>query len=248
MIIFDFDGVLINSMNEVAVTSYNTVTDNLCERLEEVPEAYITLFRNNRPLALRAGDLVVLGKLIVERYLDSPNAFIPPAEYEQFSRTQSPLTLEESFFSTRKKLTEKNENAWLALNTTYQPLWGALQKKDPERVVILTYKNREAVLKLCHFHNLPVLSENIYSGDGGATKRGNFSKIEERFQRPKYFFIDDAFHNLQALRQALGEKSNLTLLLAAWGYTSPEQLELAKEEGLEVFSQEEFIPFLSANF
>jgi len=65
--------------------------------------------------------------------------------------------------------------------------------------VILTYKNREATVTLCHHFGLPVLNENVYSGDHGTTKIANLLQIQDHFKQGRYTFIDDSLANLQEL-------------------------------------------------
>ena len=48
MVIFDFDGVLMDSVGEVALTTYNAATGRLCASLAEMPPGVAALFRRNR--------------------------------------------------------------------------------------------------------------------------------------------------------------------------------------------------------
>lgn len=48
MLIFDFDGVLIDSLDEVILTVYNTATGQQVTRLTDLAQPLVELFRRNR--------------------------------------------------------------------------------------------------------------------------------------------------------------------------------------------------------
>ena len=60
MLIFDFDGVLINSLDEVVLTSYNAATNSLVTALAQVPADPVQMFKNNRFHVQPIGDAIVL--------------------------------------------------------------------------------------------------------------------------------------------------------------------------------------------
>jgi hypothetical protein len=49
MLILDFDGVLINSLDEVALTAYNATTGKLVTSLADLPTALVGLFQPIEP-------------------------------------------------------------------------------------------------------------------------------------------------------------------------------------------------------
>ena len=68
MILFDFDGVLIDSLNEVALTAYNAATENLFTSLSEIPGAAVALFKRNRFHVQQIGDAITLMNWCIERH------------------------------------------------------------------------------------------------------------------------------------------------------------------------------------
>lgn len=247
MLIFDFDGVLLNSLDEVVVNAYNAVTGKLITSLEELPGDLVDLFKRNRFHFQPAGDAIPLMNWCLENYQKTPGRILTQTEYQEvFQSSDVPLIdRTNKFFSTRRLFIEKNKEIWLSLNAPYQPVWDELIKRGSERVVILTNKNRKATHSLCHHFSLKVLKENIYSGDNGATKIENLNKILKRFNSPKYYFIDDSLKNLRELDLHFNKnKELLTLLFASWGYNGPEDKAMAQAYGYSVLKQEEFITFL----
>ena len=60
MLIFDYDGVLMDSVREVAVTAYNMVQNTIATRLNQLPQTALDLFLRNRFHVQPIGDAPVL--------------------------------------------------------------------------------------------------------------------------------------------------------------------------------------------
>ena len=74
------------------------------------------------------------------------------------------------------------------------------------------------------------------------TKAENMQKIPDRFSIEYFSFIDDSVKNLKDLEFEFNkEKKMLSLLLATWGYTGPEDAWIARESGYSVLKQLDFI-------
>ena len=145
-------------------------------------------------------------------------------------------------YETRKRFIDSNPNRWLALHQVYQPLWNELIRYKKHPFVILTNKNHEATSRLCRHFGLDINTDDIYSGDRGVTKTANMRQIQARFGIECFSFIDDSVKNLQDLDLEFNEeKKMLTLLLATWGYTGPEDAGIARESGYPVLKQMDLI-------
>lgn len=243
MLIFDFDGVLADSLSEVLMTAYNTVTGELHTSLEELPPDYERLFRRHRYRVQPAADFPVFAQWCIQNCSGRPQGKLTSAEFKNLidSAIDPPSMRRGRFFSTRKKFLAADRKAWLELNRPYYPLWDVLVRRGPECLVILTNKNRAAVLELCHHFGLAVASKNIYAADGGATKTENLAAILRRFKQPETYFLDDSILNLLELRAQGSIFSKVNFLLANWGYVGPEDEARAHKEGIASYSQEEFI-------
>jgi hypothetical protein len=74
------------------------------------------------------------------------------------------------------------------------------------------------------------------------TKAENMQKIQDRFGIEHFSFIDDSVKNLKDLDLEFNEeKKMLSLLLATWGYTGPEDAWAARESGYSVLKQLDLI-------
>jgi phosphoglycolate phosphatase-like HAD superfamily hydrolase len=247
MLIFDFDGVLMDSLDEIVVTAYNAVQGTLFTSLDDLPPEVVVLFKQNRYHFQPIGDALPLMSWCLENYSKTPNKYLSPEEFRILGKNASkPLAYRtDYFFATRRSLIDADKRRWLALNKPYQPLWDALIKYGAEKIVILTNKNRQATALLCRNFNLEIWNENIYSGDGGTTKIENLSEIQKRFKQTSYRFIDDLLSNLQELEAHFNKNGPIiNLLYASWGYGGPGEADAAKSAGFSVLKQTDIIRML----
>ena len=246
MMVFDFDGVMVDSLTEVMMTSYNSTSGNLAIHPDQLPAGFEVLFRRNRYHVQPAADFSVFAAWCVRECAWDPDRNLSLDDYREIlaSASKSPSDRRDHFFVTRRLFFENHRAAWFDLNVPYRPLWDVLIERGPEAVVILTNKNKPAVMELCYHFGLKVLEENIYSAEAGATKMQNLDTIRERFKNMRYYFIDDSLSNLRDLRGYLGRSTDVELCFADWGYVGPDDRREATEAGFPSFSQQEFITFL----
>ncbi len=242
--VFDFDGVLINSLDEVALTVYNAATGSLFTSLAEIPGAPVALFKRNRFHVQQIGDAIALMNWCIENRQSDSTRLLSMEQYRTIA-TGDTATLNSRtnlIYETRKRFIDKNPDRWLTLHQTYQPLWNELIRYRKHPVVILTNKNHEATSRLCRHFGLAANANDIYSGDRGVTKAENVRHIQARFGIECFSFIDDSVKNLMDLDLEFNEeKKMLSLQLATWGYTGPEDAGIARESGYSVFKQMDLI-------
>jgi hypothetical protein len=244
MLIFDFDGVLLNSVVEMSITAYNGVTGELATSPDELPGNAIDIFMTNRYHVQAAGDGLTLMQWCLAHADLPPDYRLEAGAYQDIKTgVKTPLAERTTwFFAARKRFVEHDIVQWRSLNSVYQPVWAALRGQGAEQVIILTYKNREATVTLCHHFELPVLNENVYAGDHGTTKIENLLQIQDRFKKNRYTFVDDSLANLQELDVHFNAKKPvLDLFLASWGYIGPDDASLAQKAGYPFITQEDLI-------
>ena len=244
MLIFDFDGVLINSLDEVTLTVYNTTTGKQVTALADLPAALVGLFQRNRYHVQPIGDAILLMGWCLDHYRENPAKNLSSREYETLisSNDVSLTDRTNRIYETRSHFIARDFKCWLALHQPYQPLWGALQQHQNCPYVILTNKNHDATLRLCRRFGLAVEAADIYSGDQGLSKVDNMRQINKRFGEQIYRFADDSVKNLQELANAPGlKKEKIKMLLASWGYTGPGDERKAQDHGFAVISQKDLI-------
>lgn len=247
MLILDFDGVLINSLDEVTLTAYNATTGKLVTSLADLPTALVKVFQRNRYHVQSIGDGILLMNWCLNNYRNKSEEILNPHEYEAVisgaavSLTDRTLRI----YETRRQFIAKDPEGWLALHKPYQPLWDQLIQRQKYVFVILTNKNRDATLRLCRHFGLGINAVNIYSGDQGTSKVENMQQIQKRFENQAFDFIDDSIKNLRELENSLNVGNKMIrLLLASWGYTGPEDEKIAQEYGYPVLNQKDLISLL----
>jgi phosphoglycolate phosphatase-like HAD superfamily hydrolase len=175
-------------------------------------------------------------------------------------------------YATRNRFIEADIERWLALHQAYQPLWNELTQRENDLFVILTNKNHDATVRLCRHFGLNIEADlfviltnknhdatvrlcrhfglnieagNIYSGDNSTTKIENMLRIQERFGRQPYVFIDDSVLNLKELDSHFNRNTKiLSFVLAAWGYLGAGDTRSAPEIGFPAFQQADLIKLL----
>lgn len=248
MLIYDFDGVLMDSVREVAVTAYNMVKGTIATRLNQIPNHALKSFIKNRFHIQPIGDAPVLMNWCLESAGAEPLRLMSEKEYEEIlKRVDEPLTRRTtSFFETRSRFKAKDKNAWLSLNRPVQPVWHMLAQKYETGPVILTHKNREATLTLCRHYGLEITDRNIYSGDNGTTKIENMTRIMQRFKKSSYSFIDDSVKNLSDIDTYFNKQEKpFSLILATWGYIGPDDVNRAERLGYRPLAIGEFEDILT---
>ena len=247
MLIFDFDGVLVNSLDEVTLTAYNTATGKRVTSLADLPKALVALFQQNRFHVQPIGDAILLMNWCLNNYRNKSKGILNPHEYEALisDATASITDRTLRIYETRSQFIANDLECWLALHRPYQPLWGELIQHPKYVFVILTNKNRDAILRLCQHFGLGIETVDVYSGDHGKSKVENMQQIQKRFAGYLFNFIDDSIKNLRELENSLNmEKKRIKLLLASWGYIGPRDKRIAKNYGYPVLTQKDLIALL----
>jgi FMN phosphatase YigB (HAD superfamily) len=249
LLIFDFDGVLIDSLDEVTLTVYNTATGQLVRSPADLPPALAELFRGNRFHVQPIGDGILLMKWCLSNYRRAPERILQPAEYRQIieAATEDVALRTGQVYETRRKFIDKDANGWIKLHRPFQPLWKELVGRQNRRgFAMVTNKNRTATERLCRHFGLNMPSEDIYSGDNGASKIENMQKVQQRFAKETFYFLDDSLKNLLELDNGLNQpQKKLIPLLADWGYTGSGDRKRALKSGISVLSQADAVALLA---
>ena len=249
MLIFDFDGVLMDSVREIAVTAYNTLKGEIVTKLNQLPKGALELFLRNRFHVQPIGDALALMNWSLETGDSDPEKLLTPEEYDLIlQQVDEPVASRtRRFFEMRGRFQKKDMQAWLELNAPVQPLWRLLIERHLAGLVLLTNKNREATLDLCNHFGLSISKDDVYSADDGATKIDNMKQIMQRFRDSKYAFIEDSVKNLREIDEYFNKGTKVVgLIFATWGYTGPDDARIAESFGYQVVTMDKFMQSLQA--
>jgi phosphoglycolate phosphatase-like HAD superfamily hydrolase len=207
----DFDGVIIDSINECYLVSRDLFCD--LESQISVPAEQETLFLKYRGIVGPAWQMYALQKAIALHIKGNPHDI--QTLYRKICNhlgTQSCEKIENAFFSMRKKY-QVNAKEWFKLNplTEYGK---TLQNRNLPNYHIVTTKNRNAVEQLnAHYHiNIPSIYDvedyRVYKSKGAI-----LAMIMEQEGYQNAIFLDDFTKHLDTVQD-----SRIQCYFADWGY------------------------------
>lgn len=234
--LFDFDGVLMDSINEVAINAFNAATGQCLMHTAELPGSYLQTFRRNRYIVQKAGEFIPFANWCMTSPEDT---LITPSDYAAIVTPykQKITELGQLFYGAREKPRSLNIQSWINLHQPYEPIFSQL-KNSSDPVFIITNKDKiSAEILLCHY-GLDKKRLRIFSGDHGRNKTDNIlAATEITGLDSQLLFIDDSIKNLLELQTAPELKPlRLELFLAAWGYIGPDDVKQALDKQIKTMT------------
>ena len=209
----DFDGVVIDSMNECLHTSYAALTrlkTSLGETLPPKPRSEeISLFHLNRGLVRPSRNYYALWEWIRE----CPEREFSLSEFELFAARFGEVLakFENIFHSYRSDELRHSPRSFVEKNPLYigvKDVW----KELPRPLFIVSTKDQESISLILDSHDLSV--EGIH-GRGSGPKAQTIRRLSELHAtklEDSYFLDDNSQHAIDV--QSIGTKT----ALATWGY------------------------------
>lgn len=245
----DFDGVLCDSSREIFVVAIDTYADlepgsRLLEQLQQLRENAVAGGGDYRyaPVSRQFHELLPLGNRAEDfgvslRAIDEGIELGHQTAYDAFYRTLGQPWLEafhRRFYECRAGLREADPEGWLRLHLPYPNLADALRRhRDRTRPAVATAKDSRSVQLLLAEIGLDGVFERelILDKETGIEKTHHLRALHQRTgaEYAEITFVDDKVNHL--LRVAdLGVRP----ILAAWGFNSGREHDLARELGYEV--------------
>ena len=236
----DFDGVIVNSIEECLVVGYNSLQKHLglggfINGLNELEEEQVLASRRMRNFIRHSEDYVYIFYA-----LQRGTSIRNQSEFDNFLKRHADLkdSFHKIFYRERSQLLEKDTAHWLKLNPLYPGMRDFIRTyRYPERLVIITTKRAEFVEVTLAATGIRFPATNLFSADQGRSKSVLIAELlsSRAIQPPELHFIDDQVDTLITAKP-LG----VNLYLARWGYTNKEQIRLAEQEKIPVLSRNEF--------
>jgi len=255
MLVFDFDGVISNSIHDSYVTALNTYIEMVNEhqfplqapvepasdifQFEKRHPELFEAFRILLPMGNRAEDYYVFMQIMNQHLISS----IQDQEaFEEFKATLSKDDLThytQAFYSHRAAQQKKDPEGWSELLPAFPGVIEAIQALSERFVLaIATSKDRESVnLQLSHYGITYLFpGHHIVDKDFASSKRDHLRYLQETFKIPfpSIFFIDDKVLHLISVKDL-----RVQCLLAGWGFNSAREHDIALREGFQVLEIEE---------
>jgi len=241
LLVFDFDGVIVNGMNE-----YWWSARRACLRLHpgaDLPESAPEQFRQLRPWIHHGWEMVLIAALLSEQVgpLEQLGVATFVADYgahcaaalERFG--WNPRLLQQALEAVRADAVRTDRDAWLALHEPYPGV--------PERLNALAQENLSwAVLttKARHFTAELLASMGLNPAQLDGHESGSKPEVLRRLTADWRLvgFVEDRRPTLETVQATPGLET-LPCWLVSWGYLKPTDLQ-GLPEGIRLLSQQQF--------
>ena len=221
LLVFDFDGVIVDGMAEYWWSSWHASrslgADPSGLTSDVVPEA----FRALRPWVHHGWEMVLLAAELPQLDLqDWMNDYAGQQRQAMDRRGWQPDQLQPALDQTRQEAVRSDRAAWLALHRPFPGLVERLQSLESEGAdwAVLTTKSEAFTAEL--LDSLALMPWRLDGREAGA-KPDVLRRLQS--QRCVHSFIEDRRATLETVRSTPGLEP-LQCLLVRWGYLKPSDL------------------------
>jgi len=231
--VFDFDGVISNSIDECYLVS-NLTFEGKSILSEDNLSLYgfgvnRMVFNNYRYLVGPANEYFFLLKSLYDHQKDPSVSVLDRFKKYKNEEYEESMVFVQEFFRTRNRIKQEFLSSWLKLNPLYAEMKEILTKcidRSENHCFIASTKDEDSIYSILQDNKVRFKRDNILGKEHGADKKVLLKTILEKTgDRPSdtYFFDDN--HNHLSRVYGLG----IHLFLASWGYCSSDSKELVKE-------------------
>ena len=208
MYCLDFDGVIVNSVDECCLTSYNSYFGSLHLDIKFLPQSFVDYFYNCRYLIGPAKYFYLLCKFYEK------DKILTLSDIERSQNMESDLLkFENSFYENRKKL-KTNLNRWCDYHSIYDE-FKCFLKSDTEKFIIITNKDKTSVKQLALHFSFDNRIIEVFSKEDSLDKRILMQKIKIKYNMyASFIFVDDNRENIIQLNSI----KNVECYQPLWGY------------------------------
>jgi len=236
IIVFDFDGVLINSVAEhylVSIKAFKELDNKVRETKASRKKFYFL-----RPFAKKADDFYALLTMLQEGNPLNETKIPKLRDKILAAREEEAKEFVKLYYENRKKLLQKGFKLWLKLqrpNKKVIEMMRWLSGKYP--VYIATTRDKETTLKMLKSFDVRIPKNRVFSKEETPNKAEQMKLISKASSAPlkKIIFIEDNFENLVE-----ASKTGIKPVLVEWGYSTIKQRKEARKLGIPVLTKRNF--------
>ncbi|WP_026375612.1 HAD family hydrolase [Aestuariibacter salexigens] len=239
--VFDVDGVIVDSTDECMLVCFNALQiysgnpEKCVSNLESIPEAFQHIFKPVRKYVRSMDEYFCLsrkeaGLVKTQRDYDTLICSLSVQDKHKFGNI---------FFAQRERLKRQNFTYWMSLNTMYEGIKGAIENVYRQcHVFVVTGKDGASVIDIFNYLGVPIQPEHIYDKNAAKDKLACLELIHKNtgIDPSDILFLDDNINHLIP-----PAKTGFAVLLAEWGYVTPEHRVLASKQNVPGISLELFI-------
>ena len=222
MLISDFDGVIVDGMEEYWWSARRAAAQ-LLPAGAQLPEAVPEAFRRLRPqvhhgweMPLLAAVIAGYGQPLAAFHADYASALA--ASLQQLAWPEAQLS--EALDAVRQQAIASDRQAWLALHRPYPWMLKALQRLESDGLpwAVLTTKSAGFTAELLSSHQLH--PQAIYGREDGPKPEVLQRLLAQDARGGRWRFLEDRRLTLEAVR-AVPVLDAVHCLLVTWGYLRP---------------------------
>lgn len=238
VIAFDFDGVLVNPVKEVAIAATKTFNE-LLNGANYEPKFFKEKFQNSLHIIRTGKDVMPIMQLIAEGRKTEKMKRSELNEFKQMLGEKKVLELEEEYYKRKGELRE-NTRKWLSTIKTHKKAIQAFKKISKKfNPWIVTTRDTASVIELLNSEGYSMDSNKVIDKEYSHNKDEQFELLRKKTGVPfkQIVFFEDTIYNSQIVN-GLGVR----VFLSTWGFSNEKQWKNAEKKGIKPIKQGEIIP------
>lgn len=241
IVVFDFDGVICDSTNEVIVTSWNSWEkwngrNNFRYSIHDFSFSEQEIFRPLRPYVRGAGEYYIL-----RRCIEDGISIKNQDEFEYYCNLWKEYKnpFKTFFFEVRQSLQQVNIDEWVKLHPVWEEVITILNTLiKQERLYIATLKDSRSVQLILKYNKVDLRKERILDESQIISKLQALNEIckLEKIDKHELIFIDD---NVTHLINPI--KNGFRCFMSTWGNIPEDYVSIAKKNDIPMISLKELM-------
>ncbi len=236
VIAFDFDGVLVDPLDEVvtaATQAYNELNNTSYEF-----EFFRKKFADSTQIIRTGKDVMPIMQLIAK---GKNTMEMKRGELNELKREigqERIMKLEEEYYK-RKRVLQQQTKSWLqAMKEHKEAIEAFEQARKKLETWIVTTRDKESIRAFFKNKKLGLDTERIIDKTVSHDKKEQFGLLKEKtgVQFEKMAFFEDTIYNAIAVKE-LG----VHVFLSTWGFSKKEQWKKAEKKGIKPIKQGEIL-------
>ena len=237
----DFDGVICDSALELAMSGWQVARQIWPDMPESYDQATLDAYREVRPIIETGYETIPILRLLQQGVSveDLASAYPDRLATTIQSANIDAATLKQLFGEFRDRWIATDEADWLDNNPLFPTIAEKLKALDGQVWYIITTKQERFARKILQANDIHIPAERLFGMDRNMSKQVVLEGILRKHRLP-VTFVEDRYQTLTGVlnNNAL---SSILLQLAAWGYNTAREREIAPQLAIEVVSIEQFL-------
>ncbi|WP_446469535.1 HAD family hydrolase [Xenorhabdus stockiae] len=240
IIALDFDGVVVDSINECLLISWNIINGHGYQQFNErtlklIPSDFKKLFRNYRNYMRHDGHFIVPYYFNDKFYIDKNSL---ESIYSNISKSDKDK-FRDLFIEYRNSVRNLYPDVWISLHRPLINMKSLLNIGD--ECIIVSGKDSESINLLLESMGIKFPMSKIYGRMTSKSELLGDIKNESYMMGNKFIFIDD---NLDNVKEAI--EHDIPSVWAEWGYNVKEQFREARKFKVPSVSKEDLSDFIKS--